>query len=56
MVGMADSGGDERVVYEPPAGYEFMKQHNKASSLVGANMLSPIDLGMRISRFRDLED
>jgi hypothetical protein len=26
---MADSGGDEREVYAPPPGYEFMKQDDK---------------------------
>ena len=34
VVGMADSGGDERVVYAPPPGYEFMKQDDKVSPLV----------------------
>jgi hypothetical protein len=34
MVGMADSSGDERVVYVPHLGYEFMKQVDKVSPLV----------------------
>jgi hypothetical protein len=34
MVGMVDSGGDERVVYAPPPSYEFMKQDDKVSPLV----------------------
>jgi hypothetical protein len=28
---MANSGGDERVVYAPPPGYEFMKLDDKVS-------------------------
>jgi hypothetical protein len=31
---MVDSGSDERVVYTPPLGYEFMKQDDKVSPLV----------------------
>jgi hypothetical protein len=34
MVGMADFGGDERVVYAPPPDYKFMKQDDKVSPLV----------------------
>jgi hypothetical protein len=34
MVGMADSGVEERAVYAPPLGYEFMKQDDKVSPLV----------------------
>jgi hypothetical protein len=31
---MLDSGGDERVVYVPPPGYEFMKQDDKFRPMV----------------------
>jgi hypothetical protein len=31
---MTDSGDDEREVYAPPPGYEFMKQDDKVSPLV----------------------
>jgi hypothetical protein len=34
MVGMADSGDVERVVYAPPPGYELMEQNIKVSPLV----------------------
>jgi hypothetical protein len=34
VVGMADSSGDERVVYAPPPSYKFIKQDNKGSPLV----------------------
>jgi hypothetical protein len=44
------------VVYTPPPGYEFMKQDDKVSPLVWATIFSPINLGMGISRFGDLED
>jgi hypothetical protein len=34
VLGMVDSGSDERVVYAPPPNYEFMKQDDKVSPLV----------------------
>jgi hypothetical protein len=51
VVGMADSGGDEMVVYAPPPSYKFMKHDDKVSPLVLANIFSPIDLEIGISRF-----
>jgi hypothetical protein len=34
VAGMADSSGDERVIYPPPPSYQFMRQHDKVSPLV----------------------
>jgi hypothetical protein len=34
VVGIEDFGSDERVVYAPPHGYDFIKQHDKICPLV----------------------
>jgi hypothetical protein len=31
---MEDSSGDERAIYTPPPGYEYMKQDDKINTLV----------------------